>query len=1388
MANCRKSSCFIVGLYTSLIFLIPQVANAIDPANILAAGDGAVGDQHGWSVAIDGDTAIVGAYLADSSHANSGSVYIYLNDGAGNWAQQQKLFASELQADDTNQPADADTDPDIVDISQRDSWFGYSVAIHGDVAVVGAPFYDINNTAAGIQDTLDAGIIYIFERTGVAWVPLTSFTIEASSVNNGDWFGSSVSIHENTIAVGALSQGRSGQVYILFRDTDGTWKQQYAHTANTVLEIVEQKTLNPLEPELENWFGQSVAIYKNTIVVGSDGSDNSATGSGAAYVFTRDVNQNWNIQAKLLPELNDRQKFANFGISVDIDKNDIIVGADGADAGVLDDAFGVAYIFSRDFEGRWTQSPKLTASDGASDDKFGRSVSIYEPLAVVGAWNENTNGTQSGSAYLFQKDVNGTWSEVDFIRDATGSAYDNLGFSVGISSTFGPTDYTDYRAVIGAPQILSNIEHGELQITDDLASLIDTDSDTTTNDTDTDLDGDTILNVNDRFPFNPLAFSDIDNDGFSDGIDQFPNNPAESADTDGDGLGNNFDLDDDGDGLSDEDEFRYGFDPLVAQNTDLYIDDDGDGVFNANDAFPNNASETVDTDGDGVGNNADSDDDNDGLSDALEASSAYLTDPLLFDTDGDTCNDGVDSKPLNPSPDTDGDGLCDDGDVDDDNDGIIDVIDAFPLDATETIDTDQDGTGNNTDTDDDNDGVADTSDLFPLDTTESIDTDLDGIGNNADTDDDNDGVLDTYEVVNGTNPLLQDTDGDGAIDSNTSTSVVGGDPAIDLFPLNPTESADTDGDCPHYNLVTSGNGCGDNSDTDADNDGVDDGVDAFPNDATETIDTDLDGIGNNADVDDDNDGVFDVGDAFPLDATETIDTDQDGTGNNTDTDDDNDGVADTSDLFPLDTTESIDTDLDGIGNNADTDDDNDGVLDTYEVVNGTNPLLQDTDGDGAIDSNTSTSVVGGDPAIDLFPLNPTESADTDGDCPHYNLVTSGNGCGDNSDTDADNDGVDDGVDAFPNDATETIDTDLDGIGNNADVDDDNDGVFDVGDAFPLDATETIDTDQDGTGNNTDTDDDNDGVADTSDLFPLDTTESIDTDLDGIGNNADTDDDNDGVLDILEIINGTSPLLQDTDGDGAIDTNVGISTSGEIIADLFPLNPNETSDSDRDCPHYNLVTSGDGCGDNSDTDTDNDGVDDVDDTFPLDPAESVDTDEDGIGNNADTDDDNDGILDVLEIVNGTNPLAADTDGDGAIDTDLMSVTDDDGSSTFDLFPLNPNETADTDNDCPNFNLVTSGDGCGDNSDPETIVDTDGDGVTDAEDAFPNDPDESVDTDNDGVGNNTDEDDDGDGVADIEDETPVGDTSSSGGGTFNLPMVFLLSILVVYRRRLFKENRN
>ncbi|KAF7781464.1 hypothetical protein PRUB_b0692 [Pseudoalteromonas rubra] len=226
------------------------------------------------------------------------------------------------------------------------------------------------------------------------------------------------------------------------------------------------------------------------------------------------------------------------------------------------------------------------------------------------------------------------------------------------------------------------------------------------------------------------------------------------------------------------------------------------------------------------------------------------------------------TKPL----DSDADGLPDNVDSDDDNDGVEDAQDAFPLNAAESVDTDGDGIGNNADNDDDNDGVEDAQDAFPLDAAESLDTDGDGVGNNADNDDDNDGVED----------------------------------AQDAFPLDVTESVDTDND-----------GTGNNADKDDDNDGIEDAQDALPLDATESVDTDGDGIGNNADNDDDNDGVEDAQDAFPLDATESIDTDGDGIGNNADNDDDNDGIEDALDDYPLDPVNGLDSDNDGINDQLD---------------------------------------------------------------------------------------------------------------------------------------------------------------------------------------------------------------------------------------------------------------------------------------------------------------------------------------------------------------------------------------------------------------------------------------------------------------------------------------
>ena len=169
-----------------------------------------------------------------------------------------------------------------------------------------------------------------------------------------------------------------------------------------------------------------------------------------------------------------------------------------------------------------------------------------------------------------------------------------------------------------------------------------------------------------------------------------------------------------------------------------------------------------------------------------------------------------------------------------------------------SLDTDGDTIPDCVDTDDDNDGVIDTADAFPLDPAEWADTDADGIGNNADLDDDNDGQSDYNELVCGSDPLDQyskssdidsdsipdcvdeDKDGDGYLNEE------------DAFPEDANEWIDTDGD-----------GLGDNFEVDDDNDGYLDTNDAFPLDPNEWLDTDADGIGDNADPDDNNDGFED---------------------------------------------------------------------------------------------------------------------------------------------------------------------------------------------------------------------------------------------------------------------------------------------------------------------------------------------------------------------------------------------------------------------------------------------------------------------------------------------------------------------------------------------------
>ena len=219
---------------------------------------------------------------------------------------------------------------------------------------------------------------------------------------------------------------------------------------------------------------------------------------------------------------------------------------------------------------------------------------------------------------------------------------------------------------------------------EDAAEAFDTDGDGIGDNADADDDGDGIADADDPRPRDtdddglPNRIDpDDDNDGVVDSEDDLPLDAAESVDTDGDGIGNESDSDDDNDGVRDGDDAF----PLDASES---LDSDGDGVGDNADAFPNDPAEQADSDGDGTGDNADTDDDGDGVPDARDA--FPLDGTATRDSDGDGVPNGRDAFPRNAGEwsDADGDGVGDNADADDDNDGVNDAMDIFPTDPTRT--------------------------------------------------------------------------------------------------------------------------------------------------------------------------------------------------------------------------------------------------------------------------------------------------------------------------------------------------------------------------------------------------------------------------------------------------------------------------------------------------------------------------------------------------------------------------------------------------------------------------------------------------------------------------------------------------------------------------------
>jgi uncharacterized protein (DUF2345 family) len=359
----------------------------------LTAFDGAAGDRFGYSVAISGDTVVIGAYGDDGY---KGSAYVFVKPGSG-WAtatETAKLTASDGEA------------------SNRFAW---SVAISGDTVVIGA-----------YCDDSWRGSAYVFEK-GAGWASGSANQTAKLTASDGgftDGFGYSVAISGGTVVVGAGGDDSfKGSAYVF--EKGAGWASGSAN---------QTAKLTAFDGAAADEFGGSVAISGSTAVVGARGDDSD---EGSAYVFV-EPDGGWATAtetAKLTAT--DGAAPDQFGTSVAIDGDTVVVGAGNDDSGK-----GSAYVFVEP-GGGWataTETAKLTAADGAAPDQFGTSVAIDGDTVVVGAGNDDSG---KGSAYVFVEPGSGwaNMTETAKLTASDGVAEDYFGTSVAIDGS---------TAVVGA--------------------------------------------------------------------------------------------------------------------------------------------------------------------------------------------------------------------------------------------------------------------------------------------------------------------------------------------------------------------------------------------------------------------------------------------------------------------------------------------------------------------------------------------------------------------------------------------------------------------------------------------------------------------------------------------------------------------------------------------------------------------------------------------------------------------------------------------------------------------------------------------------------------------------------------------------------------------------
>ncbi len=316
----------------------------------LHGSDEAAGDAFGWCTAIEGDTAFIGA--AGDSFLR-GSVYVFTRTGS-TWTEQAKLVATDGAAGDQ---------------------FGYCISLSGDTALIGANCDD--------DKGFDSGSAYVFTRTDTTWIQQTKLLAPDGATL--DSFGGEVGISGDTALIGSCFDDDngfdSGSAYVFIR-TGTTW-------------VEEMKLLASDGAPSDYFSAYAVSLFNDTALIGALGDDDNGADSGSVYVFTR-AGAIWTEQTKLLPV--DGAAGDYFGESVSLSNDTVLIGSGGDDDN--GGGSGSAYVFIHT-NATWTQEAKLHASDGSAGDVFGWVVTLEENTAIIGAYHDDDNGVDSGSAYVF---------------------------------------------------------------------------------------------------------------------------------------------------------------------------------------------------------------------------------------------------------------------------------------------------------------------------------------------------------------------------------------------------------------------------------------------------------------------------------------------------------------------------------------------------------------------------------------------------------------------------------------------------------------------------------------------------------------------------------------------------------------------------------------------------------------------------------------------------------------------------------------------------------------------------------------------------------------------------------------------------------------------------